>query len=409
MAVPFQRACYQAARQATRHQPPTLQPRRGPTNLPQWQPARPFTSQPRSLSKNDDPQVSNETSSEDSEDLAPYFNPKLFATLSPDEQAVYRTLTPTERKQYPRVRDTLEQEFDRETRFSRDLEVTTNQHAEELERDFPTPRERVQKRPEDNFWNMGEGAEGIGPEDEVREDDISSTAHAELEQHREIREFMRRAAWEMPMLARLARPFEPPEAKGEQGVLRWRYTTYMGEMHPASRKVVVEFKPSELPGLEDKGQVEKFCKLAGTRYNYLTGKVKMSCENFETQAQNKRYLGDTVQALLREARDLSKDDFKDVPLDTRHLKVKKRYRFPEEWLLTEERKAELEAKRKGVMLEEGKRVEEQKIVGGVAAIEAARQARLENIEEPIMAEARMPLAKGKVGKKQMGQQKVNRA
>ncbi|GAB7358750.1 hypothetical protein MBLNU230_g3979t1 [Neophaeotheca triangularis] len=407
MAVPFQRACFQAARQASKHQSHTLHIRPRAANLPQW-PSRPFTSAPRSFAKDDEPPIPSENESDAGEsDLAPYFNTALFNSLDAEEQAVYRTLSNTERKQYPSVRDTLEQEFDRETRFSRDLDLTTNQASEEIERQFPTPREERTARVEDNFWNMGEGSEAFGPEDEVREDDISSTAHAQLEQHREIRDFMRRAAWEMPMLARLARPFEPPATMGEQGLLRWRYTTYMGEMHPASRKVVVEFKPADLPGL-DETQVGKMCKLAGVRYNPSTGVVKMSCESFETQAQNKRYLGDTIQALLKEARDLSKDDFKDVPLDTRHHKVKKWHRFPEEWLVTEERKAELEARRKGAMLEEGKRVEEDRIVGGVAAIEAARRIQLEAVESPVMAEARMPLAQGKVGKKQMGQQRVQR-
>lgn len=49
-------------------------------------------------------------------------------------------------------------------------------------------------------------------------------------------------------------------------------------------------------------QREKLKKLAGVRYNPETDIVKMSCEMFETQAQNKRYLGDLVDELLREAK-----------------------------------------------------------------------------------------------------------
>jgi len=40
------------------------------------------------------------------------------------------------------------------------------------------------------------------------------------------------------------------------------------------------------------------------------------------------------------------DTFEDIPLDTRHHKVKVRHRFPKEWILTKERKAELAALRR---------------------------------------------------------------
>ena len=75
----------------------------------------------------------------------------------------------------------------------------------------------------------------------------------------------------------------------------------MGEQHPAEKKVVLEFSPADMPRLT-KLQTEKLRKLAGVRYNPETDVIKMSCEMFETQAQNKRYLGDVVQSLLTEAR-----------------------------------------------------------------------------------------------------------
>jgi small subunit ribosomal protein S35 len=96
----------------------------------------------------------------------------------------------------------------------------------------------------------------------------------------------------------MAKPFEPPTGKQ---VLRFRYTTYMGEEHPAEKKVVVEFCPADMPDLTPI-QREKLKKLAGVRYNPETEIVKMSCEMFESQAQNKRYLGDLVDTMLREAR-----------------------------------------------------------------------------------------------------------
>lgn len=75
----------------------------------------------------------------------------------------------------------------------------------------------------------------------------------------------------------------------------------MGEQHPAEKKVVLEFSPADMPGLT-KVQADKLRKLAGVRYNPEKDVVKMSCEMFETQAQNKRYLGDVVESLLKEAK-----------------------------------------------------------------------------------------------------------
>jgi small subunit ribosomal protein S35 len=96
----------------------------------------------------------------------------------------------------------------------------------------------------------------------------------------------------------MAKPFVPPTQKE---VLRFRYTTYMGEEHPAEKKVVVEFCPADMPDLTEIQRL-KLKKLVGVRYNPETDIVKMSCEMFETQPQNKRYLGDLVDTLLREAR-----------------------------------------------------------------------------------------------------------
>jgi small subunit ribosomal protein S35 len=75
----------------------------------------------------------------------------------------------------------------------------------------------------------------------------------------------------------------------------------MGEQHPAEKKVVLEFSPADMPDLTEL-QRDKLKKLVGVRYNPEVDVVKMSCEMFETQAQNKRYLGDLVDNLLAEAK-----------------------------------------------------------------------------------------------------------
>lgn len=75
----------------------------------------------------------------------------------------------------------------------------------------------------------------------------------------------------------------------------------MGEHHPAEKKVVVEFTLEDMPNL-DAIQRSKLAKLLGVRYNPTTDIAKMSCEMYESQAQNKRYLGNTIDKLLIEAR-----------------------------------------------------------------------------------------------------------
>jgi hypothetical protein len=108
----------------------------------------------------------------------------------------------------------------------------------------------------------------------------------------------------------------------------------------------------------------KLIKLAGVRYNPSTKLIKMSCESFETQAQNKRYLGDLVDVLIREAKD-PQDTFEDVPFDFRHHKPKPVYEFPEEWKLTPERKRTLEERRAAKMDKEGQRLLSNKVVDGL--------------------------------------------
>jgi small subunit ribosomal protein S35 len=92
--------------------------------------------------------------------------------------------------------------------------------------------------------------------------------------------------------------------------------------------------------------------------------------------------------------------------------------FPVEWRMTEERRAELDARRNAQI--EAPAVEQaaaegaegeakveatqaKKAVSGIDAIEEARKIDLTKVEEPLMAEARAPIAAGKQGKKQFGQ------
>lgn len=100
----------------------------------------------------------------------------------------------------------------------------------------------------------------------------------------------------------------------------------------------------------------------------------MSCEKFETPAQNKRYLGDLIDTLIEEAQDPA-DTFEDIPLDLRHNKSKPKPQFPEEWLLNEKTATKLIAERTEV-----KQLEEKELIDGdsmvtqhIRAVERGRQ------------------------------------
>ncbi|KAK3937907.1 mitochondrial ribosomal subunit protein-domain-containing protein [Diplogelasinospora grovesii] len=266
----------------------------------------------------------------------------------------------------------------------------TQQEFDKLTRDISqeiAPLRRPVKPRRNSFWNEEEKdpdliTDEVG-EDDFEEDDILSMGHGKLEEHREFREYARIAVWEMPLLSKLAKPFEPPTADQP---LRFRYTTYMGEFHPADRKVVVEFCPKDLKDLTEAQQL-KLKKLAGARYNPEKDLIKMSCERFEHQAQNKRYLGDLVQKMIATAKDPT-DMFEDVPLDTRHHTFKAKPKFPVEWRMTEERKKELENLRRQALLLDQAKQKEGTLISGVERVQAALAAPPEPAaREPVMVRA----------------------
>ncbi|KAL7270974.1 37S ribosomal protein S24, mitochondrial [Rhizina undulata] len=217
----------------------------------------------------------------------------------------------------------------------RGFSAVAARYAEGLRPDIPIEYQSVK-----NMIPAGPIDEDETMEKEWEFDDISSIAHGELEQHREARHYARIAAYEMPQLTALCKPFVPPTKKQ---ILRFRYTTYMGEKHPAEPKVVMEVATIDLD-LNDQ-QRAKLIKLAGVRYNPETDIIRMSCEMFEQPAQNKRYLSDVLDRLIAEAKDLT-ESFEDIPFDFRHHKFKKpKPKFPKEWLMTEERRKQLDEAR----------------------------------------------------------------
>ncbi|PGH20762.1 hypothetical protein AJ80_03523 [Polytolypa hystricis UAMH7299] len=301
--------------------------------------------------------------------------------LDKHERASYDAMSEAERQEFDEAWRSAAEELGQPdtmnqilTQMDKDVKQINETHYIPLSE--PAPRSP-------SVWAEDEVLEEALVEDidaNFKNDAITSMAHAELEEHRELRQYARIAAWEMPLLSSLAKPFELPS---QDQILRFRYTTYMGETHPAETKVVVEFCPSDIaPEHLTDDQKTTLLKLAGTRYNPSTGIVRMSSEKFPTRAQNKRYLGDLVDAMIKEAKE--GDAFADIPLDTRHHTPKPKYKFPEEWLMTEERQKQLEANRA-----EKKRAETQGLLLAVDGKQVIEHAILTvpSLKEPVTVAA----------------------
>lgn len=173
----------------------------------------------------------------------------------------------------------------------------------------------------------------------------------------------------------------------------------MGESHPGSKKIIVEFCTRDLRALTEQQRI-KLIKLVGSRYNPETDIVKMSSEMFETPAQNKRYLGDLVDTLIEEAKDET-DTFEDVPLDFRHHKFKPKVEFPEGWKLTREKKMRLEEDRRLRMEREREREMQGKLVEGVRVVEEAMKRLPVRDESRVLLQAQQGRVFGKGGKQRI--------
>ena len=281
--------------------------------------------------------------------------PITVADLDPEARADYEAMPRDQREKWLATENHFVALLENnELDDDEDLTRSVNMVEREIDRDHPMPPMKLDKK-DVGFWAEDEDDEltlSEDGDDDYDENNITTVAESQLELHREVREYMRIAAWDMPLLGKFAKKFKQPSLDQP---LRFRYTTYMGESHPAQKKVVVEFCVKDLPGLSQQQQ-DKLIKLVGVRYNPDTDVVRMSCEKFEEAAQNKRYLGDLVGKLVTEAKDKA-ETFADVPFDFRHHKPKKAARFPEEWKLKPERVQELlEERKEAKLLSEGRTI-----------------------------------------------------
>ncbi|KAJ4982912.1 hypothetical protein SVAN01_11579 [Stagonosporopsis vannaccii] len=342
--------------QQSRRCPSSIPSRSSPNYASQWQ--RPFSTTPSRSARD----------REDEPPRAPAKPPKPVTNTPEETIAQLRKFAEDFRHLDPELAADV-------ARKSKNRIALAGETELEGEDDFvmQEPDRRLVK---EGFW--AEGEESMGPDEDYYGDDITSDGHAQLQMHRYLREYARLIAWELPLLNQLARPFEPPTAATP---FRFRYTSYLGESHPATNKVVVEFSPSDL-GLTEQ-QRSKLIKLSGPRYNPSSDLIKLSTEQFDTQTQNKRFLGETIESLIAEAKDAT-DTFEDVPFDFRHHKVKVRHEFPKEWILTEERKKYLAAKRAEVARLEDEKKGNGLLVDGKTIIDTS----LPLLDaEPVLVEA----------------------
>ena len=139
--------------------------------------------------------------------------PYTVADLDPNERAHYETLSKQDQTQYLAVQNHVKaiMESDEVAAMSEDQARTA---AREIDRSGISPNfleERNLQALKDGYWQEDEDDEfGIVPDDddEFSEDLITSVAESELEVHREIRDYTRIAAWELPGLLRRSTPAE---------------------------------------------------------------------------------------------------------------------------------------------------------------------------------------------------------
>lgn len=122
-----------------------------------------------------------------------------LSELGRDERTSYEFMSPEERIEYQELAKKLHEHMT-SPKVQSELNAAVSEEA--YDRDNLVDEEDESPRFNPGLMAMGEvDPVGTGPDDEFEGDDITSLAHGELEQHREMREYARIAAWEMPMLS----------------------------------------------------------------------------------------------------------------------------------------------------------------------------------------------------------------
>lgn len=211
-----------------------------------------------------------------------------------------------------------------------------DQIKSDYESNLVNPKDTARNRERELFLMHSNKATWEKGLESFKFDELPTIARDNLARLLQLQEYQRIAAFELPLLMKYREEYVPPRNKDYP--IKYRYTTYLGEEeHPNNRKVVLTCYTKNL-GLDAK-QLHKFRLLARERYDHTTDLFKMSSDKFIESAQNARYLHDVLQNLIKESKDLSKDDFSDIPLDrTNTIKRERRKKhkrnidlFPAEW------------------------------------------------------------------------------
>jgi len=138
---------------------------------------------------------------DDAEPRTPSRIPSSFvASLHPDDRVRYDSLSPSERREFEATARALDDHMTSSAVEAR-LSAAVSQAAYTVSVESPES-DMIMPRIKPGFMAMGElDEQGSGEDEEFEDDDISSLGHGELEQHREMREYARLAAWEMPLLS----------------------------------------------------------------------------------------------------------------------------------------------------------------------------------------------------------------
>lgn len=132
------------------------------------------------------------------------------ADLDPEARADYDAMQPAEQQKYMAVQNHMKALFEQETmtpELQRQMDGMVDSVGYELDREMGPVQFRPDWTPREireGFWADGEDDEvGIVPDydDDFDDSMITSVAESELELHREMREYQRIAAWELPLLS----------------------------------------------------------------------------------------------------------------------------------------------------------------------------------------------------------------
>jgi small subunit ribosomal protein S35 len=115
---------------------------------------------------------------------------------------MYDMLSPEERAAFDAENQRIVADFnDLEKRAAAFAEIqkSVDQIDKQVDIRFEDIRPKIR-----GFWAEDDGDDMAQVEDgdeDIQDDEITSMAHAEMELHREMREYARIAAWDMPMLS----------------------------------------------------------------------------------------------------------------------------------------------------------------------------------------------------------------